>query len=160
MPAATLSSAYASCAVPHPVGGQAGPSELYNGMVAPLVGWSVRAVLWDQGECNGHYDSEDDYVCLFGAMIESWRQLWNEGDTPFVYVQIGAYLGGGNVSTIRLAQSDVMPAPNRTVVTTGMAASYDLGSPCPNDPKGTWCIHCRNKTEVGRRLGRQVRSNK
>jgi hypothetical protein len=156
MPAETLSSAYATCATEHPVGGGAGPSELYNGMVAPLVSWSVRAILWDQGECNTHYDTEADYVCLFNAMIRSWRQLWNEGDTPFVYVQIGAYEDQGNVSTIRLAENDVLPAPNHTVVTTGMAATYDLGSPCPGSPVGTWCIHCRNKTEVGRRLGRQV----
>lgn len=156
MPAEALSGAYATCATKHPTGGGAGSSELYNGMVAPLVSWSVRAILWDQGECNTHYDNEADYVCLFNAMIRSWRQLWNEGDTSFVYVQIGAYEDQGNVSTIRLAENDVLPAPNHTVVTTGMAATYDLGSPCPGSPVGTWCIHCRNKTEVGRRLGRQV----
>merc|ERR1712130_562955 len=39
---------------------------------------------------------------------------------------------------------------------TAMAPSYDLGSPCPTCPAGTWWIHCRNKTEVSRRLALQL----
>lgn len=156
VPSAALAQAEKTCAVPHATGGGANASQLFNGMVAPVAPYTVRAVLWDQGECNTHYDSTASYVCLFSALITSWRALWGQGDTPFVYVQIGAYADSGNVSTVRLAQNEVLPAPTNPVTTTGMAASYDLGSPCPGQAVGTWCIHCRNKTEVGRRLGRQV----
>jgi hypothetical protein len=54
----------------------------------------------------------------------------------------------GNVSKVRLAQSDTLPAEASQHDNTGMVMTYDLGSPCPGDPIGTWCIHCRNKTEV------------
>ena len=77
-------------------------------------------------------------------------------------MQLGGYDGGGNVSTIRFAQSDVLPLgawSNKSHRVHGgpqaLAPSYDLGSPPPSDPPGShahW-IHARNKSEVGRRLG-------
>jgi hypothetical protein len=82
----------------------------------------------------------------------------------------GGYNSAHRVSTIRFAQSDTLPAgtdqifSNRTandparlaVPVTAMAATYDLGSPEPGHPNGTWWVHCRNKTEVARRLALQL----
>eukprot|EP00730_Choanoeca_flexa_P006135 TRINITY_DN12091_c0_g2_i3.p2 TRINITY_DN12091_c0_g2~~TRINITY_DN12091_c0_g2_i3.p2 ORF type:complete len:900 (+),score=153.83 TRINITY_DN12091_c0_g2_i3:3886-6585(+) len=156
MPSSALDQAYKTCTSKHPVGGIAGASQLYNGMIYPALKYSVGVFLWDQGECNSHYNTAEEYTCLFSTLISAWRDLWGQGDVPFVFVQIGAYVDQGNVSTIRLAQAATLPQEGSKHDVTGMAMSYDLGSPCPGSPKGTWCIHCRNKTEIGRRLGRQV----
>eukprot|EP00045_Choanoeca_perplexa_P013183 m.147664 g.147664 ORF g.147664 m.147664 type:complete len:898 (-) comp16269_c0_seq2:996-3689(-) len=156
MPRSTLNHAYDTCVTKHAVGGNADASQLFNGMIHPIFPYSVRAMLWDQGECNTHYNSQKEYSCLFTMMINSWRDLWGQGDVPFLFVQLGAYQDGGNVSKVRLSQYNTLPAEASQHDNTGMAMSYDLGSPCPGNPVGTWCIHCRNKTEIGRRLGRQI----
>lgn len=146
-------------------------SSLWNGMVAPLVPYGVGTVLWDQGENNAHYCTSRQYNCLFATMIASWRATWgySAGDLPVGFVQLGSYaLRGANNSHIRFAQSETLPAgrncyDNQTAAdgispapNTAMAVTYDLGSPEPGRPNGTWWIHCRNKTAVGRRLAAAV----
>ena len=62
------------------------PSCLYNGMIAPLAPYSIRGVIWYQGESNS--EAPLLYRRLFPAMIGSWRKLWGQGDFPFLFVQI------------------------------------------------------------------------
>lgn len=144
-----------------PTGGT-GASELWNGMVAPLAKFAVCAILWDQGENNAHYCSRAQYNCLFATMIESWRQSFGLPTMPFAFVQIGGYEDkSGNTSNIRFAQSDTLQhnlfsnSTGVAVQNAAMAITYDLGSPKPSAKSGWW-IHCRNKTEVGRRLALQL----
>lgn len=58
-------------------GPNAYPSLLYNAMVSPLVGLSMRGVIWYQGENNTNRAKE--YYHLFPAMINDWRK--NGGKT-------------------------------------------------------------------------------
>lgn len=91
---------------------------------------------------SGTCDYTDLYACRFGAMINSWRDLWGQGDYAFLYVQLapvpGPQMGvstfnsstgpsGGNWPELRLQQSAVLPTPGATVDTTGMAVITDLG---------------------------------
>jgi len=62
---------------------------LYNGMIAPLLPYSIRGVIWYQGEAN--VGREKQYRTLFPAMIADWRRLWGEGDFPFLFVQIAPF---------------------------------------------------------------------
>ena len=51
------------------------PIGVYNGMIYPLRNYSIRGVLWYQGESNtGH---PYDYKELFETVINDWRKLWN-----------------------------------------------------------------------------------
>ena len=57
-----------------PIGNTSGvPSKaatlLFNGMIAPLAGYTLGGVLWDQGENNAHYCSTHQYNCLFSTML-------------------------------------------------------------------------------------------
>ena len=50
----------------------AGPSDhsaLYNGMIYPMKGFSVRAVIWYQGEANVP-QGRDAYLCNLAALIQ------------------------------------------------------------------------------------------
>ncbi|HZI31348.1 MAG TPA: sialate O-acetylesterase, partial [Candidatus Binatia bacterium] len=76
------------------------PTVLYNGMIAPLLPYAMRGVIWYQGEAN--VGRERQYRSLFPAMIAGWRQAWGEGNFPFLFVQIAPYLG--NSPEIREAQ--------------------------------------------------------
>jgi sialate O-acetylesterase len=115
-------------------------SSLYNGMVAPLIPFAIRGVIWYQGESN--VERAHEYRDLFAAMISDWRQQWGEGDFPFYYAQLcnSANSVVDAVAELREAQSMAMKLAN-----TGMAVTLDIG-----ESGG----HPRNKLDVGERLAR------
>ncbi len=98
------------------------PTLMYNGMLHPFIGYGIRGVIWYQGESNRARPGE--YLELFPAMVESWREQWGIGDFPFYYVQIAPYdYGSGNSAFLREAQLHSMAArPN-----LGMAVTLDIG---------------------------------
>ncbi len=115
------------------------PTMLYNGMIAPLIPYYIKGVIWYQGESNS--GSPNDYKALFSLMIKNWRADWNEGNFPFYYVQIAPYNYGTDAKSfvIREAQRLTLSDPN-----TGMAVTLDIAK--TND------IHPANKSDVGGRL--------
>ena len=62
---------------------------LYNGMLNPLIGVTMRGVIWYQGEENVSRSSY--YADLFSRMIKGWREDWKQGDFPFYFCQIAPY---------------------------------------------------------------------
>jgi sialate O-acetylesterase len=116
------------------------PTVLSNGMIAPLVPFAIRGVIWYQGESN--VGRAKQYRSLFPALIRDWRARWGQGQFPFYFVQIAPYNYGpdhGETGELREAQAFTQSEPR-----TGMVVTMDIG-----DPKD---IHPRNKQEVGRRL--------
>lgn len=117
------------------------PTTLFHGMIAPLVGYGIRGALWYQGESN--HGEGAIYSAKKRALVESWRDLWNQGEFPFYFVQIAPFQYGEedpNVLPVFWeAQAACLAIPN-----TGMAVIHDVG-----DLKD---IHPKNKQEVGRRL--------
>jgi sialate O-acetylesterase len=65
------------------------PTTLYNGMIHPIIGYTIKGCIWYQGESN--YERPDQYETLFPAMIASWRSEWAQGEFPFYYAQIAPY---------------------------------------------------------------------
>src|SRR5690606_29984617 len=65
------------------------PSNLYNGMIAPLVPCAMRGAIWYQGESNAGRAYQ--YRTLMPAMIQSWRDAWGQGDFPFYQVQLANF---------------------------------------------------------------------
>ncbi len=117
------------------------PSSLYNGMIAPLLGYGIRGVIWYQGEANAYPSGAKKYRNVFGALIEDWRKVFGPGEIPFYYVQLAGFKNnnGDGWPILRDAQRRTMEIP-----ATGMATAVDIGN--PKD------IHPGNKREVGRRL--------
>lgn len=125
------------------------PANLFNGMIAPLTKFTIRGVIWYQGESNVGRAAE--YRRLFPAMITDWRKAWGLGDFPFLFVQLANFLARkpepseSAWAELREAQMFALKLPN-----TGMATAIDIGD--AND------IHPRNKQEVGRRLALVARA--
>ena len=71
-----------------PSGGAGG---LYNGMINPLIPFAIKGVIWYQGEANNGKTKQ--YQTLFPTLISDWRKNWNEGEFPFLYVQIAPFKG-------------------------------------------------------------------
>jgi sialate O-acetylesterase len=119
------------------------PAGLYNGMIAPLLNYKIKGVIWYQGESNTAKPRE--YQKLFSAVIADWRGKWNQGDFPFLYVQLANFMEvKANPSESGWAETREAQFKTLAVANTGMAVTIDLGE--WND------IHPLNKEDVGKRL--------
>jgi sialate O-acetylesterase len=116
---------------------------LYNAMLAPLFNYTIKGALWYQGESN--ISRAEQQVTLFPALIRNWREQWNQGDFPFIFVQLPNFNepqkepSDGGWAKFREAQTAALTIPN-----TGMAVAIDIGE--WND------IHPLNKKDLGYRL--------
>jgi len=126
-------------------GHQNTPGGLYNAMIAPLVPYGIRGVIWYQGESNASEAHAYKYRRLFGAMIEDWRNRWGEGDFPFLFVQLANYKTNGWWPVLRESQTETLRLAN-----TGMAVIVDIGE--------SKDIHPKNKQDVGLRLALAARA--
>lgn len=122
------------------------PMVLYNAMINPFLGYSINGFIWYQGEANR--SNPDEYVELFPAMIESWREKWNNDALPCYYVQIAPFnYGDVNSAYQREAQ---MKCANK-MSNSGMVVTIDVGE-CD-------LIHPGRKDVVGQRLAYWALSN-
>ena len=121
---------------------QNNPSVLYNAMIAPLVSFPIRGVIWYQGESNAGRAYQ--YRTLFPVMIRSWRTAWRN-DFPFYFVQLPNWRAQKNdpdeSDWAELREAQMMTLRERH---TGMAMTIDLGDELD--------LHPKNKVDVGRRL--------
>ncbi|MBL7740808.1 MAG: sialate O-acetylesterase [Chitinophagaceae bacterium] len=119
------------------------PTSLYNAMIAPVINYTIKGFLWYQGESNAGRAAE--YAKLQPAQIADWRTKWQQGDIPFLFVQLPNYMDANYTPSesqwaeLREAQLNSLSVPS-----TGMAVAIDLGE--WND------IHPDNKKDVGERL--------
>jgi sialate O-acetylesterase len=120
---------------------QDAPSQLFNGMIHPLLKYKIKGVIWYQGESNRNHPKV--YLKTFPLMIQNWRQLWENDAMPFYYVQIapfGGYNGGVNSALLRETQLKTMDL----LENVGMAVTLDIGE--------NKSIHPAEKIKVGERL--------
>lgn len=119
------------------------PGVLFNAMIKPLIPFAIRGVIWYQGESNTGKASQ--YRELFPLLINDWRKNWQQGDFPFLFVQLANYMERNKQpvddswAQLREAQLKALKLPN-----TGMAVTIDIGD--AHD------IHPSDKLNVGRRL--------
>ncbi|OHB78346.1 MAG: hypothetical protein A2V98_09415 [Planctomycetes bacterium RBG_16_64_12] len=116
-------------------------TNLYDGMLHPLIPFGIRGAIWYQGESN--CGRAQQYRKLFPAMITDWRKNWGQGDFPFLFVQLAPFRYGNSdpkcLAELWEAQLRTLALPN-----TGMAVTTDIGN--------VQDIHPKNKQDVARRL--------
>ena len=122
------------------------PANLYNGMIAPLVPYAIRGAIWYQGERNSRDQASTLYGLQLKALIENWRKDWNQGEFPFLFVQLPNFQRPQQEPAedtgwvmVREGMLKTLAVPN-----TGMAVTTDIG-----DERD---IHPKNKQDVGKRL--------
>lgn len=117
---------------------------MWNAMIAPLTGYTIRGCIWYQGEADaGRYNI---YTKMMTALIEAWRREFRQPDMPFIWVQLANYEPGTLWPWQREAQTKTLALPN-----TGEACIIDVGM--AND------IHPVNKQAVGYRLALNALAN-
>ena len=120
---------------------------MYNGMLHPLAGYTIKGFLWNQGESN--IGREEEYIVRFKDMANHWRKIWNQ-DTklPFYTVELPPYMyednaNGTDGAKIREAQHKIAHELEDCgcVCTSDLVYDYELKQ-----------IHGTKKLEIGQRL--------
>ena len=104
---------------------------LYNGMLHPFTGYTIKGCIWYQGETN--YDRPDQYERLFPAMVKEWREEFGEGEFPFYFAQIAPYNNaqapnagqGGKFNSAYLRDAQRKAAAK--IPNSGMVVLLDIG---------------------------------
>lgn len=123
------------------------PAGLFHAMVAPCLSYTVKGVLWYQGESNDR--NPYTYKDLLQRLILYWREQWKQEKLPFVVAQLPAFSidlkkDSDAWPMIRDAQAQAALLPEVAVT-----VNLDLGE--WND------LHPLNKKEVARRMALAVR---
>lgn len=128
------------------------PTVLYNGMIHPFVGYTMRGAIWYQGEANCRANLAPIYQEMFTLMINDWRTRWND-DFPFYFVQLANFkkpsVNPGDESEWAMVQNQ--QRLTLELSGTGMATINDVGEASD--------IHPRDKQTVGNRLARWALKN-
>ncbi len=124
-------------------------TSLYNAMIHPLVPYTLKGVIWYQGEADVLRSYQ--YRELMPMMINDWRQKWGY-EFPFYMVQLANFMQPSdepqesNWAEVREAQF----ITRQTMRDVGMAVAIDVGEAAD--------IHPKNKQEVGHRLALAARA--
>ena len=121
----------------------AAATRLYNGMIAPLMPFSLKGAIWYQGESNN--GRPETYKRLMEALVADWREGFKT-ELSFYYAQIAPYNYKRNAAYLREQQLQALSIPK-----SGMVVTADIGN--------LKDIHPKNKQEVGRRLALQALAN-
>jgi sialate O-acetylesterase len=116
---------------------------LHDGMLLPICPFSIKGVIWYQGESNANRAWQ--YQTLFPIMIANWRENWGQGDFPFYYVQLPNFMKTQDKPSAS-AWAELREAQHKTlsVRNVGEVVSIDVGD--AND------LHPQNKEIIGNRL--------
>jgi sialate O-acetylesterase len=135
---------------PQAVVDQHRPGCVYNGLVSPCIPYTLRGVIWYQGEANTSRANE--YALQFTSMIADWRQKFGQPEMPFYFCQLSAFeapLDKTKEGYALLREAQLQSAS--MIEHTGMAVTFDVGTP------GT--VHPTNKQDPGARLARIAKAN-
>jgi sialate O-acetylesterase len=129
-----------------PVQDQHNPTVMFNGMIAPVVPYAIRGVLWYQGE--SITAPRELFPIWNETLINDWRKLWGResglshgAPLPFYFCQLASQDAASNGPDVRAWQAEALKLPD-----TGMAVTIDIG-----EKKN---VHPKNKQDVADRLCR------
>jgi sialate O-acetylesterase len=127
------------------------PVSCFNGMIAPLINYSLRGFIWYQGESN--VPRFTTYADKMVALIRFWRTLWANDNMPFFYAEIAPYNYAAN--RLDLTEAQINGALLREKQAHVMEMIKNVGMVCTNDlvfPYEREEIHPSNKLEVAKRF--------
>jgi sialate O-acetylesterase len=126
------------------------PGKQFEGMIKPLIPFTMKGIIWYQGESNLMIHDTATFVPKTKLMLNTWKNLWNDKDLSFHFVQIAPFYyskrndkkahGTDLLAYYWEAQCKLMKELN-----TGMVVTTDLVDNLKD-------IHPGYKWEVGRRL--------
>lgn len=123
----------------------------YNSMIVPLIGYTIRGFLWNQGESNLH--NPQMYADLLSDMVARWRSDWGDtaNELPFYQTEIPGFGYSDPDGIIAPLLREQQHKAAKMIPNSGIVCTNDLTYPHEvND------IHGSRKREIGERLAWQV----
>ena len=105
------------------------PAAIWNAMVNPIVGYTIKGNIWYQAESNAW--RAEDYAPIFTNMVNDWRELWGQKRLPFYFMQVAPY--GQLPGKIRFEQAKVWNT--KMLEDIGMPTAIDVGDSLDIHPK-------------------------
>ena len=124
-----------------------GPSQFFNGKIAPVVPYAIKGAIWCQGTSN----SGDGriYAARMEALIKGWRDAWGMPEMPFYFTQMQPY---GSPDPNNVGFADIRQVQHLFFINNrknvGMVIQSDINSANPGG------IHYYNKLHPGMRMAR------
>ncbi len=126
------------------------PGGMYNGMIAPLAGLSLRGVLFYQGENNSFGESWKPFHRTFPAVISSWRKAFADENLPFGILQIPGWSSRRSMTYDMNHHTNIIREIQfltwRRTPNTGLVVTFDTNT--------SQSIHPSHKAPVGERAAR------
>ena len=111
---------------------------LYYNKLVNIVPYTVKAVLWYQGESNTGIGEADNYCGMLKELIEHWRSLWN-CNLPFYIVQLMPYLTNPDFSDWAKVREEQEKA-SKIIPNVYMTTLFDTNESDNIHPKNKRCI--------------------
>ena len=125
------------------------PGGLYETMVRKAAPYTLRGVIWYQGEADDR--RAELYGIVFSQMIQNWRDLWQD-ELPFLFVQLapfGRWMAASGKPFPKLRNQQEWVSKN--ITNTWMISSSDAGM--------EWDVHPKHKRPIGTRLALLARGH-
>lgn len=121
------------------------PGYLFNGMINPLIPYTINGIIWYQGESNAMKSKQ--YGALFPMLIQSWREKWKNDKLYVSFVQLAGYDGQQSGSEFEGVWPQLRDEQRKTathIPNTGMVVAFGMGDSLD--------IHPYQKSLLGLRL--------
>lgn len=118
------------------------PGIMYNAMINPLTNFSVKGILWYQGEAD--ILEPERYKKMFKIWVEQNRKLFRNDSLPVYFVEIAGYSLPENMPIQRAVFKEAQLELFKEIDHVGIALTTDIGD--------SLFIHPKYKREVGERL--------
>lgn len=124
------------------------PVCLYNAMIAPLRHFSMKGVVWYQGESN--VSRRNEYASLLTTLIADWRRTFGLPELPFYVVELADYLSKEDVGGRKAWAEMRLEQAKATQMTRNAYLIH-------NSDLGEWNdIHPLDKKTLGKRVADKV----
>lgn len=118
------------------------PTVLYNAMIKPLENYSIKGMIWYQGESNSA--QPEQYQKLFAIWVKQNRELFRSPTMPIYYTEIAPVASPVNKPLQRAIFREAQLESMYEIPNVGMAFTTDLGDEA--------LVHAAAKKEIGQRL--------
>ncbi|HUS92762.1 MAG TPA: hypothetical protein VM695_12970 [Phycisphaerae bacterium] len=126
------------------------PGGMFNGMIAPLAGFTLRGVLFYQGENNSFTVGWKPFPKTFPAVIAAWRKAFGDEKLPFGIIQIAGWSNRRSMTYDMNHHTNIVREVQfltwKRTPDTGLIVTFDT-----NTGQG---IHPPHKAPVGERAAR------
>ncbi len=117
-------------------------SQLFNGMINPVLNYTIKGAIWYQGESN--IVNYKDYPDLMVGLVSDWRSRFGVGDFPFYFVEIAPYWYNNSSAFGAALQRGQQQKAALLIPNSGIVSTVDIGE--------EKCIHPADKATVAKRL--------